>query len=200
MPEILERRLISHSTLHASGPVHAPELVEPKRLHTEEMVLNMGPQHPPTHGVLRLEVVLDGEVVVDVIPHIGYLHRCFEKHTEALTYPQIIPYVDRMDYIAAMSGEHGYVTAVERMMNIEVPEKVEYIRVLFAELQRIASHLIAMGAYGLDAGAFTPFLYCFRDCETILDMFAKTCGARFRCNYTWVRGLSHDLHPDLLPM
>jgi NADH-quinone oxidoreductase subunit D len=200
MPEILERRVISHSMLHASGPVHAPELVEPKRLHTEEMVLNMGPQHPSTHGVLRLEVVLDGEVVVDVIPHIGYLHRCFEKHAEHMTYPQVIPYVDRMDYIAAMCGEHGYVTAVERMMNIEVPEKVEYIRVLFAELQRIASHLIAIGTYGLDAGAFTPFLYCFRDRETILEMFEKTCGARFLYNYMWVGGLSHDLHPDVLPM
>ncbi len=200
MPEILERRMMSSSTLHASAPLHAPEMVEHGRLRTEEMVLNMGPQHPSTHGVLRLEVVLDGEVVVDVIPHIGYLHRCFEKHTEHLTYPQIIPYVDRMDYIAAMSGEHGYVTAVERMMNIEVPEKVEYIRVLFAELQRIASHLIAIGTYGLDAGAFTPFLYCFRDRETILEMFEKTCGARFLYNYMWVGGLSHDLHPDVLGM
>ena len=200
MPEILERRTITHSTLPTTTHVHAPELVEPRRLHTEEMVLNMGPQHPSTHGVLRLEVVLDGEVVVDVIPHIGYLHRCFEKHTEMLTYPQIIPYVDRMDYIAAMSGEHGYVTAIERMMNIEVPEKVEYIRVLFAELQRIASHLVAIGTYGLDAGAFTPFLYCFRDREDILEMFEKTCGARFLYNYMWVGGLSHDLHPDVLPM
>jgi len=117
-----------------------------------------------------------------------------------MTYPQVIPYVDRMDYIAAMCGEHGYVTAVERMMNIEVPEKVEYIRVLFAELQRIASHLIAIGTYGLDAGAFTPFLYCFRDRETILEMFEKTCGARFLYNYMWVGGLSHDPHPDVLPM
>ncbi len=200
MPEILERRTIKHSTLATTTHVHAPEEVERGRLRTEEMVLNMGPQHPSTHGVLRLEVVLDGEIVVDVIPHIGYLHRCFEKHAEALTYPQIIPYVDRMDYISAMSGEHGYVTAVERMMNVEVPEKVEYIRVLFAELQRIASHLIAIGTYGLDAGAFTPFLYCLRDRESILEMFEKTCGARFLYNYMWVGGLSHDLHPDVLGM
>ncbi|HET6402307.1 MAG TPA: NADH-quinone oxidoreductase subunit D [Candidatus Kapabacteria bacterium] len=200
MPEILERHTIMHSPLHASGPIHAPEDVERGRLHTEEMVLNIGPQHPSTHGVLRLEVVLDGEVVVDVIPHLGYLHRCFEKHTEHMTYPQVIPYVDRMDYIAAMSGEHGYVTAVERMMNIEVPEKVEYIRVLFAELQRIASHMIAIGTFGMDSGAFTPFLYCFRDRETILEMFEKTCGARFLYNYMWVGGLSHDLHPEVLPM
>src|SRR3954469_24047401 len=91
-----------------------------ENLRTEEMVLSLGPQHPSTHGVLRLEVVTDGESVVDVVPHIGYLHRCFEKHAENLTYPQIIPYVDRMDYLAAMNSEHGYVTAVERMMNIEV--------------------------------------------------------------------------------
>src|SRR5438094_3456603 len=142
-------------TAPAPVKVISAEKVEPHRLRTEEMVLNIGPQHPSTHGVLRLETVLDGEVVVDVIPHIGYLHRCFEKHTEQLTYPQIIPYVDRMDYIAAMASEHSYVTAVERLMTIELPEKVEYIRVLFAELQRIASHLIAIGTYGLDAGAFT---------------------------------------------
>jgi NADH-quinone oxidoreductase subunit D len=191
---------LSSTTLHASAPIHSPEEIERGRLRTEEMVLNMGPQHPSTHGVLRLETVLDGEIVVDVIPHIGYLHRCFEKHAENLTYPQIIPYVDRMDYLAAMNSEHGYVTAVERMMNIELPEKVEYIRVLFAELQRIASHLIAIGTYGLDAGAFTPFLYCFRDRETILEMFEKTCGARFLYNYMWVGGLSHDLHPDVLGM
>lgn len=194
------KNTFTSSSLHASAPVHEPEEVERGRLRTEEMVLNIGPQHPSTHGVLRMEVVLDGEIVVDVIPHIGYLHRCFEKHAEQMTYPQVIPYVDRMDYIAAMSSEHGYVTAVERMMNIEVPEKVEYIRVLFAELQRIASHLIAIGTYGLDAGAFTPFLYCFRDRETILEMFEKTCGARFLYNYMWVGGLSHDLHPDVLPM
>ncbi len=200
MPETLDPFTVSHSPLHASAPVHVPEQMEPKRLHTEEMVLNIGPQHPSTHGVLRLEVVLDGEVVVDVIPHVGYLHRCFEKHAEHMTYPQVIPYVDRMDYIAAMSSEHGYVTAVERMMNIEVPEKVEYIRVLFAELQRIASHLIAIGTFGMDSGAFTPFLYCFRDRETIIEMFEKTCGARFLYNYMWVGGLSHDLHPDVLPM
>ncbi|MDP4199520.1 MAG: NADH-quinone oxidoreductase subunit D [Bacteroidota bacterium] len=196
MPELLERRALISSSSSKRGQ----GVADPNRLRTEEMVLNMGPQHPSTHGVLRLEVVLDGEVVVDVIPHLGYLHRCFEKHAEHMTYPQVIPYVDRMDYIAAMSGEHGYVVAVERMMNIEVPEKVEYIRVLFAELQRIASHLIAIGTYGLDAGAFTPFLYCFRDRETILEMFEKTCGARFLYNYMWVGGVSQDLHKDVLPM
>ncbi|MBI9071676.1 MAG: NADH-quinone oxidoreductase subunit D [Melioribacteraceae bacterium] len=167
-------------------------------LQTEEMVLNMGPQHPSTHGVLRLELILDGEVVVDVIPHLGYLHRCFEKHSESMTYPQVIPYTDRMDYLASMSNNLGYAIAVERMMNIEVPERVEYIRVIMAELQRIASHMVAVATNGLDIGAFTPFLYLFRDREKILSLFEMTCGARLLYNYIWIGGLSHDIHPDFL--
>src|SRR5664279_2776892 len=134
---------------------------------TEEMVLNMGPQHPSTHGVLRLELVLEGEIIQKVIPHIGYLHRCFEKHCEAMTYPQIIPYTDRMDYLAAMYNEFGYVVAVEKLLGIQVPERVEYIRVIMGELQRIASHLVAIGTYGADIGAMTPFLFAFRDREVI---------------------------------
>ena len=164
------------------------------RLHTDELVLNMGPQHPSTHGVLRLELVLDGEAVVKVIPHLGYLHRCFEKHSEAMTYPQVIPYTDRMDYLAAMNNNHGYALAIERLMGIEVPDRVEYIRIIMAELQRIASHLVAIGTFGMDIGAFTPFLYCFRDREYILDIFERTCGARLLYNYIWVGGLSHDVH------
>jgi NADH-quinone oxidoreductase subunit D len=164
------------------------------RLRTDEMVLNMGPQHPSTHGVLRLELVLDGEMVVKVIPHMGYLHRCFEKHAEAMTYPQVIPYTDRMDYLAAMNNNHGFVLAIERMMGIDLPDRVEYIRIIMAELQRIASHLVAIGTFGMDIGAFTPFLYCFRDREYILDIFEKTCGARLLYNYMWVGGLSHDVH------
>ncbi len=167
-------------------------------LKTEEMVLNMGPQHPSTHGVLRLELVIEGEIIKDVIPHIGYLHRCFEKHCEVMTYPQIIPYTDRMDYLASMGNEFGYVVAIERLMGIEVPERVEYIRVIMAELQRIASHLVALGTYGADLGAFTPFLFCFRDREKILKLFEITCGARLLYNYMWVGGVSHDLHPDFI--
>ncbi len=165
---------------------------------TEEMVLNMGPQHPSTHGVLRLELVLEGELIKDVIPHIGYLHRCFEKHAEVMTYPQVIPYTDRMDYLASMYNEFGYVVAVERLLNIEVPERVEYIRVIMGELQRIASHLVALGTYGADIGAFTPFLFCFRDREKILNLFEITCGARLLYNYMWIGGLSHDIHPDFI--
>jgi NADH-quinone oxidoreductase subunit D len=170
-----------------------------KTLRTDEMIINMGPQHPSTHGVLRLEIVVDGEIVVDIIPHIGYLHRCFEKHAENMTnYQQVIPYVDRMDYVAAMNMEHGYAVAVERLLKIEVPERVEYIRVIMAELQRIASHLVAVGTFGIDAGAFTPFLYAFRDRELILDLFEMTCGARLLYNYIWVGGLSHDLPPQFI--
>jgi NADH-quinone oxidoreductase subunit D len=165
---------------------------------TEEMVLNMGPQHPSTHGVLRLELVLEGELIKDVIPHIGYLHRCFEKHAEVMTYPQVIPYTDRMDYLASMYNEFGYVVAMERLMEIEVPERVEYIRVIMGELQRIASHLVALGTYGADIGAFTPFLFCFRDREKILNLFEITSGARLLYNYMWVGGLSHDIHPDFI--
>ncbi|HSW54615.1 MAG TPA: NADH-quinone oxidoreductase subunit D [Ignavibacteriaceae bacterium] len=168
------------------------------KLKTEEMVLNMGPQHPSTHGVLRLELQIDGEIIIDVVPHIGYLHRCFEKHCEAMTYPQIIPYTDRMDYLASMYNEFGYALAMERLMKIEVPERVEYIRVIMGELQRIASHLVALGTYGADIGAFTPFLFCFRDRERILHLFEITCGARLLYNYIWIGGLSHDLHPDFI--
>src|SRR3546814_14196972 len=112
-------------------------------LQTEEMVINMGPQHPSTHGVLRLELITNGEIVHECIPHIGYLHRCFEKHVEALTYPQIIPYTDRMDYLASMNNNHIFAMGVERMLGIEeqIPKRVEYIRVLVAEMNRIASHL-----------------------------------------------------------
>jgi NADH-quinone oxidoreductase subunit D len=165
---------------------------------TEEMVLNMGPQHPSTHGVLRLELKLEGEVITKVIPHIGYLHRCFEKHAEAMTYPQVIPYTDRMDYLASMCNEFGYAIAVEKLLGIEVPERVEYIRVIMGELQRIASHLVALGTYGADIGAVTPFLFCFRDREKILSLFEMTCGARLLYNYIWVGGVSHDLHPDFI--
>ena len=165
---------------------------------TEEMILNMGPQHPSTHGVLRLELQLEGEIITKVIPHIGYLHRCFEKHAEAMTYPQVIPYTDRMDYLASMGNEFGYAVAVEKLLNIQVPERVEYIRVIMAELQRIASHLVALGTYGADIGAMTPFLFCFRDREKILSLFEMTCGARLLYNYIWVGGLSHDLHPDFV--
>lgn len=168
-------------------------------LRTEEMTLNMGPQHPSTHGVFRVELVLDGEQVVDVIPHLGYLHRCFEKHCEAMTYPQVIPYCDRMDYLGAMNNDWGYALALEEMLDVKVSEKVEYVRVIVGELNRIGSHLVGgIGTYGLDVGAFTPFLYCFRDREIILNIFERLCGARLLYNYIWIGGLSHDVYPTFI--
>ena len=170
-----------------------------RKLRTEEMIVNMGPQHPSTHGVLRVELVLDGEIIVDAIPHMGYLHRCFEKHAEAMTnYQQVIPYADRMDYLASMNADWAYALTVEKLLGIKVPERVEYIRVIMAEFQRIASHLVAVGTYGLDSGAFTPFLFLFRDREYILSLFEKTCGARLLYNYIWVGGLSHDIYPEFV--
>jgi len=164
-------------------------------LKPEEMLINMGPQHPSTHGVLRLELITDGEIVKEVIPHMGYLHRCFEKHCESLTYQQIIPFVDRMDYLASMNNDHAFVMGVERMMGIDkdIPKRVEYIRVLVCELNRISSHLIAIGTYGIDIGAFTPFLWCFRDREHIMNMLEWASGSRMLYNYIWVGGLFYDL-------
>jgi len=167
-------------------------------LKTETMVLNMGPQHPSTHGVLRLELEIEGELILSVKPHIGYLHRCFEKHAEAMTYPQVIPYTDRLDYLAAMGNNFGYVVAVEKLLGIQIPERVEYIRIIMAELQRIASHLVAIATNGADIGALTPFLYLFRDREYILSLFEMTCGARMLYNYMWIGGVSHDIHPDFV--
>jgi NADH-quinone oxidoreductase subunit D len=173
----------------------APVKTRIQELPSEQMVLNMGPQHPSTHGVLRMELVTDGEVVMEVIPHIGYLHRCFEKHAEALPYPQIIPYTDRLDYLASMNNNHAFVMGVEKMLGLEgqLPKRVEYIRVLVSELNRIASHLVAIGTYGMDVGAITPFLWCFRDREHILKMLEWASGARMLYNYIWVGGLFYDL-------
>ncbi|QQL48393.1 NADH-quinone oxidoreductase subunit D [Mucilaginibacter ginkgonis] len=162
---------------------------------TEDMVLNMGPQHPSTHGVLRLELITDGEIVKEAIPHMGYLHRCFEKHAESLTYQQTIPFTDRMDYLASMNNSHAWVMGVERMLGIDndIPKRVEYIRVLVCELNRISSHLIALGTYGIDIGAFTPFLWCFRDREHITSMLEWASGSRLLYNYIWIGGLFYDL-------
>ena len=161
----------------------------------EEMILNMGPQHPSTHGVLRLEVVSDGELIKEVVPHLGYLHRCFEKHAENLPFNQIIPFVDRLDYLASMNSEHAYAMGVEKMLDIEgtLPKRIEYIRVLVAELNRIASHFIAIGTYAIDIGAQTPFLWLFRDRETILRMLEWLSGGRLLYNYVWIGGLFYDL-------
>lgn len=162
---------------------------------SERMRVNVGPQHPSTHGVLRLEVEIDGEIVTEVVPHVGYLHRCFEKHCESMNYIQVIPYIDRLDYICAMNNEWPYVMAVEKLMDIKLSDKVEYLRVILAELNRIANHQIAVATFGLDAGAFTPFLYLFRDREFILSVFEKLSGARLLYNYYTIGGMNGEVYP-----
>ncbi len=187
------------STQHIASPqnfaLSDPNKYKLAGLKSEEMILSLGPQHPSTHGVLRMEVISDGEVIVDVVPHLGYLHRCFEKHAEALPFNQIIPYVDRLDYVAAMNSEHAYAMAVERMLGIEgtLPKRIEYIRVLVAELNRLASHFVAIGTYGLDIGAYTSFLWLMRDREHIQRMLEWVSGARMLYNYIWIGGLFYDL-------
>lgn len=164
---------------------------------TDEMLVNMGPQHPSTHGVLRLLLRTDGEIIHECTPHIGYLHRCAEKIGENLSPPQWIPYSDRMDYLAAMNMNLGMSLTVEKLVGLEIPEKAQHLRVLIAELGRIASHLVGMGAYGLDLGSFSPFLYAFREREIILDLFEEACGARLTYSYLTIGGATHDLPGEI---
>lgn len=160
---------------------------------TDEMLVNMGPQHPSTHGVLRLVLRTDGEIVSEVEPHIGYLHRCAEKIGENLTPRQWVPYTDRMDYLAGMNMNLGWSLCVEKLLDHDLPEKAKHLRVIIAEMGRIASHLVGMGAYGLDLGTFSPFLYAFREREKILDLFEEACGARLTYSYITPGGCTADL-------
>ena len=173
-------------------PVGTTVMVERTDETMEEMYVNMGPQHPSTHGVLRLMLKLDGEYITDCVPYVGYLHRCHEKIGENRNYTQIIPYTDRLDYLASMSMNFGYVLAVERLMGLKVPERAEYIRVILAELQRIASHLIWLGTFGLDLGNFTIFIYCFREREMVLDLFEAVSGQRLNYSFYRIGGLPMD--------
>jgi len=167
---------------------------------TEPFVLNLGPVHPSTHGVFRMRTTLDGEVVVDMELVFGYLHRGIEKLAEERTYTGVIPLTDRLDYLASMSNNLAYVLAVEKLAGVTVPERAEYLRVIMAELQRIASHLIAVGAFLNDCGAFmTPILYMIREREKILDLFDMVCGQRLTYNYMRVGGVSHDIPDEFLP-
>ena len=165
---------------------------------SDEILINMGPQHPSTHGVLRVLLKTDGEVVIDASPDIGYLHRALEKIAERVSYPQFTPFTDRLDYLAAANCNCGYAWTVEKLAGIEVPERAEYIRVIVCELNRIASHLIAFGAFTADMGAFTPFLYGIRERERINDLFEMVCGSRLTYNYARIGGVSHDLPEGFL--
>lgn len=161
---------------------------------TEELFVNMGPQHPSTHGVLRVLARLDGETIVDAKADIGYLHRCFEKIAEKRPVPQVIPYTDRTDYLAAITDELCFVMAVEQLLEVEIPQRAQYIRFIMSELQRIASHLIWFGAFALDLGATTAFLYAWRERERLLDVFERVTGARMLYNYLRVGGVRNDLY------
>lgn len=168
-------------------------------LKTETFTLNMGPQHPSTHGVLQVVLELDGETVVQAIPNMGYLHRGIEKLAESRTYAQFIPYTDRLDYVSSMGNNLGYCQTVEKMMGITVPERAEYLRIIMTELNRIASHLIFMGSLAIDLGASTGMMFGFRSRERILDLFDMACGARQTYTYIRFGGVSADIPTEFIP-
>jgi NADH-quinone oxidoreductase subunit D len=176
--------------------VHERQEMVARDLRTEEMVFNMGPQHPATHGVLRVVIKTDGEAVRALQPHVGNIHRCVEKIGESLPYYQWLPYVDRMDYLAAICNEHVACMAIERLGELEIPERAEYGRVIVAEVQRILSHLMAIGVYGLDLGAFTPFLHQFRERERGMDLLDHISGGRLLYHFLRIGGLKRDLSRD----
>ncbi len=162
--------------------------------------MNFGPQHPSTHGVFRMRLTLDGEVITNVEPILGYLHRGIEKLAEGRNYTQNIPFTDRLDYLGAMTSNHAYCLAVEQLMGIEIPQRAEYLRVIMDELQRIAAHLAGIGFFLNDVGAFmTPLLYMFREREKIIDLFDMVCGQRLNYNYNRIGGLSQDVPEEFLP-
>ena len=164
----------------------------------EELLLNMGPQHPSTHGVIRVVLALDGERIVKATPDLGYLHRGVEKLAEGLAYMQIIPHTDRLDYVCSMTNNYAYVRAVEKLLNIQIPERAQYIRTLVAEMQRIIGHLFWLGTQAMDIGAMTVFFWTFREREVLLDLFEKLCGARLTLNYYRFGGVDSDFTPDLV--
>ncbi len=174
------------------------EPLPPDTRRREELLLNMGPQHPSTHGVLRVVLELDGERIVKATPDLGYLHRGVEKLCEGLTYMQVIPHTDRLDYVCAMANNYAYVRAVEKLLGVSIPERAEYIRTIVAEMQRIVGHLFWLGTQALDIGAMTVFFWTFREREALLDMFEKLCGARLTLNYYRIGGVDSDFTPDLV--
>ncbi len=172
------------------------KIITTDEIKTDEYLVNIGPQHPSTHGVLRLLTKLEGEIVHNVEPHIGYIHSGIEKMTEALSYPQIVHLTDRMDYLSAHMNNEAVCLCVENALQVEVPERVKYIRTIFDELQRLASHQLWWCASGMDLGALTAFFYGLRDREDILDIFEETCGARLTLNYSVPGGVMFDIHPN----
>ncbi len=165
---------------------------------TQDLEVNMGPQHPATHGVMRILIRADGEICTGAQPHLGYLHRCAEKIGESVEWLQYLPYTDRYDYLSAMNNNLGYSMAVEKLMGIELPRRALMIRTICCELNRIGSHLLAFGTYGLDMGAITPFLYMFREREWMMALFEKICGARLTYSYIRIGGVFNDAPPGWL--
>ncbi len=166
---------------------------------TETITMNMGPQHPSTHGVYRAVLTMDGEEITHIENHVGYLHRGIEKLAETRTFTQFMPYTDRLDYLGAMLNNLGYAQTMEKLMGVEVPERAEYIRIIMAELQRIASHLIFVASYAIDLSSTTGWMYCMRDRERILDLFDMVCGSRLTTNYMRIGGVAEDVPPGFLP-
>lgn len=166
---------------------------------TQEITINMGPQHPSTHGVYRARLVLDGEKVLQVENIMGYLHRGIEKLAEARTYTQVIPYTDRLDYLAGMLNNLGYVQTVEKLMGVDVPERAQYLRIIMGELSRMASHMVMLASMALDLSGWTAWFPPFRERERILDLFEMACGSRLTLNYMRIGGVSADIPPDFLP-
>jgi NADH-quinone oxidoreductase subunit D len=181
-----------------ASPVPVPRPAdEVDDLHGEKMTLNMGPSHPATHGVLRIVLELDGEIITKATPDVGYLHRGDEKIAENMTYTQFIPYTDRLDYLAPLANNVAYVLAVEKLLGIEkqLPQRCQYIRVICCELARISAHLLGLGAFAMDVGAMTVFLHTFIEREKIYNLIESLTGARFTTTYTRIGGLSRDLPP-----
>jgi NADH-quinone oxidoreductase subunit D len=166
----------------------------------EDMILNMGPQHPSTHGVINFIVHADGEIMRKAVPEVGYLHRAIEKIGEIVTYPGFMPYTDRADYLAAMFANEGYAIAVEKMLGLQVPPRAQYLRAISCELNRIASHLISVGTMAMDIGAVTPFPYALRERESINDLIEMLCGARLTYNYHRIGGVAFDMADDWVPL
>jgi len=189
----------SHDLLVADAASRAHEAWCPEAAGDDRMIINLGPQHPSTHGVLRVVLELEGEQITRLWPDIGFLHRGDEKIAENMTYQQFLPYTDRLDYLAPMANNVSYAYAVEKLLGVEVPPRCHYIRVICCELSRIASHLLGLGCYAMDVGAMTVFLYTMREREKIMDLFERLSGARYTSSYTRIGGLANDLTPDFIP-
>lgn len=169
------------------------------QLKTDYITINMGPQHPSTHGVIRFIIKTDGEIIYECDPDVGYLHRGIEKIAEKVTWQGFVPYTDRVDYVSAMNANWAYSLAVEKLLGLEIPLRAEYIRVIVSELNRISSHMIALGAAEMDMGAFTPFVHFLREREHVNDLLEMICGARLTYNYISIGGVNYDLPPAFIP-